>query len=77
MLRAISELIGIGIAATDGEIGSGSVRDFYFDDLTWTTIPALALMEVSLERLAGFCGCSARADQGGTGIRSQPAVRAR
>jgi hypothetical protein len=34
MLRAISELKGIGIAATDGEIGS--VRDFYFDDLTWT-----------------------------------------
>jgi hypothetical protein len=34
MLRAISELNGIGIAATDGEIGS--VKDFYFDDLTWT-----------------------------------------
>lgn len=34
MLRAISELKGIGIAATDGEVGS--VSDFYFDDLTWT-----------------------------------------
>jgi len=34
MLRAASHLKGMGIAATDGDIGS--VDDLYFDDLTWT-----------------------------------------
>ena len=34
MLRAVSEMKGLNIAATDGDIGS--VKDFYFDDLTWT-----------------------------------------
>ena len=34
MLRAASELKNIAIAATDGEIGS--VKDLYFDDMSWT-----------------------------------------
>jgi hypothetical protein len=34
MLRTASELKGIGIAATDGDIGS--VKDLYFDDVAWT-----------------------------------------
>jgi sporulation protein YlmC with PRC-barrel domain len=34
MLRAAGELKGLSIAATDGDIGS--VKDLYFDDLTWT-----------------------------------------
>ena len=34
MKRAIKNLIGFTMGATDGEIGK--VTDFYFDDLTWT-----------------------------------------
>ncbi len=34
MLRNINDLLGFRIAATDGEIGT--VKDFYFDDETWT-----------------------------------------
>ncbi len=34
MLRTISNLRRVTIAATDGELGS--VRDLYFDDLSWT-----------------------------------------
>jgi sporulation protein YlmC with PRC-barrel domain len=34
MKRNIDSLIGYGIEATDGEIGT--VKDFYFDDETWT-----------------------------------------
>jgi sporulation protein YlmC with PRC-barrel domain len=34
MLRTVSDLKGINIAATDGDIGG--VKDLYFDDLTWT-----------------------------------------
>lgn len=34
MLRAASEVNGLSIAAVDGDIGS--VKDLYFDDLTWT-----------------------------------------
>lgn len=34
MLRAAGELRGLSIAAADGDIGS--VKDLYFDDLTWT-----------------------------------------
>ncbi len=34
MLRSIKSLIGFTIGATDGEIGK--VKDFYFDDETWT-----------------------------------------
>ena len=34
MLRTASELKGIAIAATDGDIGS--VKDLYFDDMSWT-----------------------------------------
>lgn len=34
MLRTASELNGLSIAAVDGDIGS--VKDLYFDDLTWT-----------------------------------------
>jgi hypothetical protein len=34
MLRPVSAFKGLSIAATDGDIGS--VRDLYFDDLTWT-----------------------------------------
>src|SRR2546428_4906099 len=34
MLRAVSEMKGLNIAATDGDIGS--VKDFSFDDRTWT-----------------------------------------
>jgi sporulation protein YlmC with PRC-barrel domain len=34
MLRNIKDLIGFRIAAKDGEIGK--VKDFYFDDETWT-----------------------------------------
>jgi len=34
MKRDINSLIGFKIAATDGEIGT--VKDFYFDDHTWT-----------------------------------------
>ncbi|MEO9147084.1 MAG: PRC-barrel domain-containing protein, partial [Ginsengibacter sp.] len=34
MKRSINSLIGYAIGATDGEIGK--VKEFYFDDLTWT-----------------------------------------
>jgi len=34
MLRLISDAKGLGIAATDGNVGS--VEDVYFDDLSWT-----------------------------------------
>jgi sporulation protein YlmC with PRC-barrel domain len=34
MLRAASNLKGMSIAATDGDIGS--VQDLYFDDMSWT-----------------------------------------
>jgi hypothetical protein len=34
VLRSISDLRRVTIAATDGEVGS--VRDLYFDDLRWT-----------------------------------------
>jgi hypothetical protein len=34
MLRAASGFTGLSIAAADGDIGS--VKDLYFDDLTWT-----------------------------------------
>lgn len=34
MKRNVKSLIGYTMGATDGEIGK--VRDFYFDDLTWT-----------------------------------------
>lgn len=34
MLRAAGAFKGLSIAATDGDIGS--VKDLYFDDLTWT-----------------------------------------
>jgi hypothetical protein len=34
MLRAAGDFKGLSIAAADGDIGS--VRDLYFDDLTWT-----------------------------------------
>jgi hypothetical protein len=34
VLRTISDLRRVTIAATDGELGS--VRDLYFDDLSWT-----------------------------------------
>ena len=34
MKRSINSLIGYTIGATDGEIGK--VKEFYFDDLTWT-----------------------------------------
>lgn len=34
MKRNIKSLIGFSIGATDGEIGK--VKEFYFDDLTWT-----------------------------------------
>lgn len=34
MKRKIKSLIGFSIGATDGEIGE--VKDFYFDDLSWT-----------------------------------------
>ncbi|MEO8764286.1 MAG: PRC-barrel domain-containing protein [Ginsengibacter sp.] len=34
MKRGINSLIGYAIGATDGEIGK--VKEFYFDDLTWT-----------------------------------------
>jgi len=34
MLKAASNLKGMSIAATDGDIGS--VQDLYFDDMTWT-----------------------------------------
>src|SRR6266852_3065367 len=34
MLRAVSEMKGLNIAATDGDIGG--VKDFYFDDLSWS-----------------------------------------
>jgi hypothetical protein len=34
MLRPASGFKGLSIAATDGDIGS--IRDLYFDDLTWT-----------------------------------------
>ena len=34
MKRNINSLIGYAIGATDGEIGK--VKEFYFDDLTWT-----------------------------------------
>ncbi|MEO6869201.1 MAG: PRC-barrel domain-containing protein [Ginsengibacter sp.] len=34
MKRSINSLIGYSIGATDGEIGK--VKEFYFDDLTWT-----------------------------------------
>jgi uncharacterized protein YrrD len=34
MKRSISSLIGYTMGATDGEIGK--VKEFYFDDLTWT-----------------------------------------
>jgi sporulation protein YlmC with PRC-barrel domain len=34
MKRTIKNLVGFTISATDGEIGK--VKDFYFDDITWT-----------------------------------------
>ena len=34
MQRNINSLIGYDIGATDGEIGK--VKEFYFDDNTWT-----------------------------------------
>ena len=34
MKRDINSLIGFKIAATDGELGT--VKDFYFDDHSWT-----------------------------------------
>lgn len=34
MTRTIKDLIGFTMGATDGEIGK--VKDFYFDDITWT-----------------------------------------
>ena len=34
MKRSIKSLIGFSMGATDGEIGK--VKEFYFDDLTWT-----------------------------------------
>ena len=34
MLRAVDELKGFTIGATDGEIGK--ITDLYFDDETWT-----------------------------------------
>ena len=34
MLRNINDLLGFRIAAKDGDIGT--VKDFYFDDETWT-----------------------------------------
>lgn len=34
MKRNIKSLIGFSMGATNGEIGK--VKEFYFDDLTWT-----------------------------------------
>lgn len=34
MKRSVKSLVGFAIGATDGEIGK--VKEFYFDDRTWT-----------------------------------------
>jgi uncharacterized protein YrrD len=34
MLHSLHRLLGFSIGATDGEIGH--VKDFYYDDKTWT-----------------------------------------
>ena len=36
MLRSLRNIEGYTIAATDGDVGVGSVADFIFDDEQWS-----------------------------------------